>query len=114
MSGLDAEDKCLDIAAVLDAALDVLCGILMRTAAAHSRPLKDMEIYRDHVEFPSLEMDSLPPKGTRVSLSGSIGTIRYTGSVNNTTGLWLGIEWDDAQRGKHDGVKDGKRYFDCR
>lgn len=26
-------------------------------------------------------------------------------------GTWLGIEWDDGLRGKHNGVVDGKRYF---
>lgn len=26
-------------------------------------------------------------------------------------GSWLGIEWDDPKRGKHDGVVDGMRYF---
>lgn len=26
-------------------------------------------------------------------------------------GTWLGIEWDDGMRGKHNGAIDGKRYF---
>jgi len=26
-------------------------------------------------------------------------------------GTWLGIEWDDGMRGKHNGIVDGKRYF---
>ncbi|KAH7107600.1 RNI-like protein, partial [Auriculariales sp. MPI-PUGE-AT-0066] len=26
---------------------------------------------------------------------------------------WLGVEWDDPQRGKHDGTKDGIQYFTC-
>jgi dynactin complex subunit len=56
---------------------------------------------------------SLPSIGTRICLSTSLGTIRYTGLVDGTDGLWLGVEWDGVGRGKHDGVKDGKRYFDC-
>lgn len=52
--------------------------------------------------------------GTRLSLSGFLGTIKYVGNVDNTTGIWLGIEWDDPQRGKHDGLHNGKRYFTCR
>ncbi|KAI0032818.1 hypothetical protein K488DRAFT_49021 [Vararia minispora EC-137] len=55
----------------------------------------------------------LPSIGTRISLQDSLGTIRYTGPIDGTNGLWLGVEWDDPVRGKHDGVKDGKRYFDC-
>jgi hypothetical protein len=30
-------------------------------------------------------------------------------------GIWLGVEWDDASRGKHDGAhSDGVRYFTAR
>lgn len=55
-----------------------------------------------------------PPKiGTRIILSGHIGTIKFTGSVHGTIGIWLGIEWDDPRRGKHDGAKDGVQYFTC-
>ncbi|KAI0723930.1 hypothetical protein C8T65DRAFT_734439 [Cerioporus squamosus] len=56
---------------------------------------------------------SLPTVGTRISHSGTLGTVRYVGSVDGTQGVWLGVEWDDPKRGKHDGVKDGKRYFTC-
>lgn len=54
-----------------------------------------------------------PVIGTRISLAGSLGTIKYIGPVSGTKGEWLGVEWDDAARGKHDGVKDGQRYFEC-
>lgn len=57
----------------------------------------------------------LPAVGTRFCLSGShIGSIRYVGPVDCTLGNWLGVEWDDPNRGKHSGVKDGKEYFSCR
>ena len=55
-----------------------------------------------------------PKIGTRISLAGSLGTIKFAGYVDNTNGLWLGVEWDDPQRGKHSGMKDGKQYFHCR
>ncbi|XP_077342649.1 tubulin-specific chaperone E isoform X6 [Lithobates pipiens] len=29
-------------------------------------------------------------------------------------GLWLGIEWDNPLRGKHNGSHEGRRYFTCR
>lgn len=41
------------------------------------------------------------------------GTIRYVGPVENTKGTWLGVEWDQDHRGKHDGSYKGKRYFSC-
>uniref|UniRef100_A0A8C3TUP2 Tubulin-specific chaperone E n=1 Tax=Catharus ustulatus TaxID=91951 RepID=A0A8C3TUP2_CATUS len=30
------------------------------------------------------------------------------------SGIWLGVEWDDPQRGKHDGSYEGTQYFKCR
>ncbi|ESN97125.1 hypothetical protein HELRODRAFT_193366 [Helobdella robusta] len=40
-----------------------------------------------------------------------IGTIKYVGPLPNTTGLWLGIDWDNEERGKHDGTFSGQRFF---
>lgn len=51
--------------------------------------------------------------GRRFCVSGHTGTVRYSGPVSGTSGEWLGVEWDDPWRGKHDGVKDGQRYFTC-
>ena len=59
-------------------------------------------------------MAASPPRiGTRILLSGYIGTIKFVGPVHGTAGTWLGVEWDDPQRGKHDGAKDGVQYFVC-
>ena len=52
---------------------------------------------------------------------GSRGTVRYIGSVatsKNPETVWVGVEWDDTTRGKHDGsvsTADGAltRYFTC-
>jgi tubulin-specific chaperone E len=57
---------------------------------------------------------SLPTVGTRLNFNGHIGTVKYVGNVEGTKGVWLGVEWDNPERGKHDGVKDAKRYFTCR
>lgn len=60
--------------------------------------------------------------GGRVrDLDGFKATIRYIGpvaSAKNKTDTWLGVEWDDKLRGKHDGScvdADGNlhRYFEC-
>ena len=40
--------------------------------------------------------------------------VRFIGLVPPTDGLWLGLEWDDPSRGKHNGTKDGVTYFACR
>ncbi|KAH8675787.1 hypothetical protein BX600DRAFT_453575 [Xylariales sp. PMI_506] len=50
----------------------------------------------------------------RVSYDGAICTVRYIGEVAGASGSWVGVEWDDATRGKHDGSHKGTRYFTCR
>lgn len=57
---------------------------------------------------------ALPQVGTRFSLGTHRGTVRYVGKVPPTDGIWLGVEWDEKDRGKHDGVHQGQRYFYCR
>lgn len=52
--------------------------------------------------------------GRRLSFDGVLCTALYVGPVNGTKGDWLGVEWDDPNRGKHDGSHDGVRYFECR
>eukprot|EP00051_Salpingoeca_urceolata_P015887 m.208091 g.208091 ORF g.208091 m.208091 type:complete len:283 (+) comp18527_c0_seq8:84-932(+) len=60
--------------------------------------------------------------GTRVALvtGGSYqrGTVRYVGHVEaenpSKSGMYYGVEWDDASRGKHNGTFNNKEYFTCR
>uniref|UniRef100_A0A803YJW9 Tubulin-specific chaperone E n=1 Tax=Meleagris gallopavo TaxID=9103 RepID=A0A803YJW9_MELGA len=52
--------------------------------------------------------------GRRVLCGTEYGTVRYVGSVPPHAGIWLGVEWDDPQRGKHDGTYEGTQYFKCR
>ena len=52
--------------------------------------------------------------GHRLSFNGALCTVRFIGEVKNTKGTWLGVEWDDPARGKHDGTHEGVKYFDCK
>ena len=52
--------------------------------------------------------------GRRLSFSGTLCTVRYVGPVEGTKGDWLGVEWDEPSRGKHDGSHEDVRYFECR
>ncbi|KAJ4271786.1 hypothetical protein NW762_000492 [Fusarium torreyae] len=52
--------------------------------------------------------------GQRISYDGALCTVRSIGEVSGTTGTWLGVEWDDSARGKHDGCHKGVRYFTCK
>ncbi|XP_074079078.1 tubulin-specific chaperone E isoform X2 [Macrotis lagotis] len=60
--------------------------------------------------------DSVPSDviGRRIDVNGELATVRYFGSVPPITGHWLGVEWDNPERGKHDGSHEGIVYFKCR
>lgn len=49
--------------------------------------------------------------GSRVECENSRGTVKYVGPVGNTKGIWLGVDWDDPARGKHNGTYEGVDYF---
>ncbi|XP_059141817.1 tubulin-specific chaperone E-like isoform X2 [Physella acuta] len=49
--------------------------------------------------------------GDRIVCDNHRAFVRYIGTVPPTTGIWLGVEWDDPSRGKHDGSHEGKTYF---
>ncbi|XP_076442503.1 tubulin-specific chaperone E-like [Babylonia areolata] len=50
--------------------------------------------------------------GDRIASAGDFGTVKFIGCVPPTKGTWLGVEWDDSSRGKHDGSHEGVRYFE--
>ena len=50
----------------------------------------------------------------RLSFQGNCCTVRYIGEIKGREGSWLGIEWDDDTKGKHDGALDDHRYFYCK
>ncbi|GAA5814954.1 hypothetical protein MFLAVUS_011488 [Mucor flavus] len=52
--------------------------------------------------------------GSRIQIGKDRATVLYIGPVKGTKGEWLGIEWDDCNRGKHDGLHGETRYFSCR
>ncbi len=49
--------------------------------------------------------------GDRVLCRRDRGYVRWIGTLPGQDGSWVGIDWDDASRGKHDGSHDGVRYF---
>jgi dynactin complex subunit len=51
--------------------------------------------------------------GQRLSFDTHLCTVRYIGEVAGTQKEWLGVEWDDPTRGKHNGEHQGVRYFTC-
>jgi hypothetical protein len=56
--------------------------------------------YRDPESNGFIPLTSnLPRLVNRFALSGYIGTIRYVGEMVCTDGVWLGVEWDDSNRG---------------
>ncbi|KAM4040939.1 tubulin-specific chaperone E isoform 2-T3 [Anomaloglossus baeobatrachus] len=53
------------------------------------------------------------PIGRRIICDGEYATVHFVGLVPPTPGMWLGVEWDNPLRGKHDGSHEGTRYFTC-
>ncbi|XP_045457461.1 tubulin-specific chaperone E [Melitaea cinxia] len=49
--------------------------------------------------------------GSRVKCNDDFGTVKYIGEVQGYKGVWYGVEWDKAERGKHDGSVDDVQYF---
>lgn len=49
--------------------------------------------------------------GSRIKCGDDFGTVKYIGEVNGYKGIWYGVEWDNASRGKHDGTLDNLQYF---
>jgi hypothetical protein len=65
----------------------------------------------------STQQHAMPPNfhvGQRLSFESALCTVRYIGPVEGTEKEWLGVEWDDSSRGKHDGEHKGVRYFRCK
>ncbi|CAH1792652.1 unnamed protein product [Owenia fusiformis] len=52
--------------------------------------------------------------GRRIESDGHFGTVCFHGEVPPTKGVWLGIEWDDQERGKHNGTHEGRHYFNTK
>nr|XP_034805250.2 tubulin-specific chaperone E isoform X1 [Pan paniscus]XP_054955954.1 tubulin-specific chaperone E isoform X1 [Pan paniscus] len=52
--------------------------------------------------------------GRRVEVNGEHATVRFAGVVPPVAGPWFGVEWDNPERGKHDGSHEGTVYFKCR
>lgn len=55
--------------------------------------------------------------GERVTIRDKDGDchafVRYVGPIDGKAGVWVGVEWDDSARGRHDGSVAGRRYFTC-
>ena len=47
--------------------------------------------------------------GDRVQIDRNTASVRYVGSIDGQDGIWVGLEWDDESRGKHDGSHSGRR-----
>lgn len=60
----------------------------------------------------TVELDNPQARvGARVLILSQPATVRYVGPVAGQQGVWVGVEYDDPERGKHDGVTGGQRYF---
>ena len=72
------------------------------------------------LKYPKINLqqtdDSSNLLGKRVELNEKTATIKYVGPLKHKkeskeNEIWLGLEWDDKNRGKHNGTVDGYEYF---
>jgi hypothetical protein len=51
----------------------------------------------------------------KIELNGYVGVVKYCGKLKHKedNDIWLGIEWEDVTRGKHNGTVEGVEYFSC-
>lgn len=52
--------------------------------------------------------------GSRLSYNGDLCTVRYIGKIGHWDGMAYGVEWDNPNKGKHNGNLDGFQYFSCK
>lgn len=62
-----------------------------------------------------MQIDSVPSDavGRRIACRDECGTVRFVGKVTSAPEIWLGVEWDNPERGKHNGTHEGVHYFQC-
>jgi len=80
-------------------------------------PIIHATMFQFEVDKPVVPESSLSAQNCGFNLSDRIisdncaGTVKYIGSVGSHPGIWLGVEWDDISRGKHNGTAEGVQYF---
>ena len=63
--------------------------------------------------------DSEKLVGRRIENQNDYGTVKYHGKLlhhdekQDPNQIWVGVQWDKASRGRHNGVVQGAKYFDC-
>ena len=49
--------------------------------------------------------------GERVLIDRWKATVKFVGHARGQLGIWVGLDWDDAESGKHDGSIGARRCF---
>jgi len=93
----------------------------------NNKKFQDTEIIQvanNMLKFPSKTIKQVEISQTnnflnkRIELNGYCGTIKYLGCLQhkkeNDSELWLGIEWDEETRGKHNGIVENFNYFETK
>lgn len=59
-----------------------------------------------------MAQDAAAPRlGSRLQAGEDRCSVRYVGELRGRDGIWVGVEWDVADRGEHNGSIDGHSYF---
>uniref|UniRef100_A0A1B0DGZ3 Tubulin-specific chaperone E n=1 Tax=Phlebotomus papatasi TaxID=29031 RepID=A0A1B0DGZ3_PHLPP len=59
-----------------------------------------------------VEQMSTFPINSRIKVNSDYGTVKFFGEIKGYSGLWVGVEWDDSRRGKHNGCVNEIQLYD--
>jgi len=78
---------------------------------------KQIDFQKEEETKSGLKVDN--PMGRRIEYQKAFGTVKYCGPLKHDAGkhndpnqIWLGVEWDDVSRGRHNGTVEGVKYFE--
>ncbi|CAH8461333.1 unnamed protein product [Schistosoma margrebowiei] len=92
--------------------MDVAYVTMKTTSNAHNHsPIKDVHLGTECGKITEVNESII---GRRIVHEKNFGTICYVGELPRSNGSWLGVDWDDQSRGRHDGTYDGVRYFQAK
>jgi hypothetical protein len=76
---------------------------------------KQMDFSKEDQDKSGLKVDN--PVGRRIEYQKACGIVKYCGPLlhgdkKEPDQIWLGVQWDDVTRGRHNGTVENVKYFE--
>lgn len=89
---------------------------ILSNSSVYNPALNLIKYPKKHLKFEEDKHNHHEFLNRRIEISDHLGTVKYVGKLKHTNKddeIWVGVEWDDESRGKHNGTVDGCQYFIC-